>query len=149
MVTTYLANNPEDFQVITGGRLCTPPIVYIPVCDVPTDVGGSYSTIQVAGDLAAWLASHTEDFSLSAGGTCAPTYIDVCIVPEYTVTQVDQLFVDAYLLAHPGSFVSTINNPCTPPIVYIPPCDVPTEMGGSYGTIQVAEEICSLAGISY
>ena len=47
-----------------------------------------------------------------------------CSSPEYTVTQVDQLFVDAYLLAHEGSFISTIDHPCTAP-VFIDVCVVP------------------------
>jgi len=137
-LAAYLLANPDAF-VIDAQNPCTPPIIYIPVCDVPTSIDGSYATINIAeGELATWLAAHTEDFSLAAGGNCGPTLIDVCIVPDYFVTQVDQIFVTAYLSSHTGSFVATTEHPCTAP-TFDDVCDVP-----SYQIIQV--ESGSLGG---
>ena len=135
---TLHATDPDDF-LIDATHPCTPPIVYIPVCDVPTSSTGTYSTIQVAeGDLAAWLLAHPEDHQLAAGETCAPTLIDVCLVPGYTTAQVDELFLDEYLAAHEGSFVADDEHPCTAPS-FVQVCDVP-----SYEPVQIEED--SLSG---
>ncbi len=114
----------NDF-VVDSTHPCTPPVTYVPVCDVPTQLGGAYSTIQVAeGDLTSWLASHPEDHTIASNSSCGPTNIDVCTVPGYTLTAVDQLFLQDFLTLHPDYFVPTTERPCSEPTVLV--CKVPS-----------------------